>query len=291
VTSPGIAAGHARRGGGKAKVEAREAHDSAPLRIAARVGLASRGVVYILVGVLAIGIAVGTTNAEADRSGALRQIADKPFGTALLAVMTAGFVGYAVWRLVDGLVGHADESDDKKRAAARANSLVRAAIYASITATTISFLVHGSSGGGSGSGSGSNPAPWTARMMKHTGGRELVGLVGVVVIGIGVAFVVKMFTASFMKKLRTGEMSPSVRSAVSAFGRVGYAARGVVFGLVGVFLLKAAVQFDPKDAKGIDGTLKTLAGQAYGQWLLGVCAVGLVMFGLFSFLQARYRKF
>jgi hypothetical protein len=288
VASAGVATGSARRGGQRAKSDAREAHDSAFLRIAARIGLASRGVVYVLIGVLAIGIAIGTTDAEADRSGALRQIADKPFGSVLLGVMTAGFIGYAVWRLFDAAVGHTDERDEKKRTVQRLNSLVRAVIYASISATTISFLVHGSSS--KSGGGGSNPAPWTARLMKHGGGRELVGLAGAVVIGIGIAFVVKAFTASFMKKMRTAGMSSRVRAAVSGFGRAGYAARGVVFGLIGVFLLKAAIQFDPKDAKGIDGTLKTLADQAYGQWLLGVCAVGLAMFGLFSFMQARYRK-
>ncbi|MBL7499096.1 DUF1206 domain-containing protein [Frankia sp. CNm7] len=262
---------------------AQRARRSTAVTATARLGLASRGLVYLLIGMLAIQVAAGRSQESTNREGALRQIADKPFGTAVLVLLVIGFIGYALWRLLNAATGETEESDGKKRAAKRASSAVRGVIYLVIAGSTIKFLTSGSGGSG-------EPAPYTARVMDNTGGRWLVGVVGVVVIGVGLAMIWRGVTTKFEEKLRTGEMGPKVRTATVRTGQVGYVARGTVFGLAGYFVTKAAVDFDPSEAKGLDGTLKTIAQASYGPWLLGICAVGLVLFGAYSFLEARYRK-
>ncbi|SNQ49677.1 conserved membrane hypothetical protein [Frankia canadensis] len=279
---------HAVSGGrgpsaGGAKGAAREARHSRSLDIAARIGLAGRGLVYLLIGVLAVEVAFGLSNAQTNRSGALGQIKDKPFGSVVLVILVVGFLGYAIWRLLDAAVGEQGESDQKKRTAKRLVSAGRGVVYLAIAGSTISFLTSG--GGGS-----SEPAPWTARVMRNDTGRVLVGFVGLVVIGIGVGMIVRGVKRKFEEKLKTGRMGPFARRIAKPAGTVGYVVRGVVFGLVGVFVTKAAIEFDPQEAKGLDGTLRTLAGQAYGQWLLALCALGLALFGVYSFFEARYRR-
>lgn len=273
------------RAGSQSRRAARRASDSRVVDLAARLGFVGRGLVYVLIGVLAIGVAFGLSGERTDREGALRQVADAPFGTTVLVLLVVGFFGYALWRLLEAAIGHTDESDGKKRAAKRLVSAARGVIYTAIAISTLVFLTSDGSSGGSG-----EPAPYTARVMQHSGGRWLVGIVGVVVVGIGVGMIVRGVKRSFEKHLRMQEMSPKTRRVAGRVGQLGYVARGVVFGLAGVFVVKAAVDFDPNEAKGFDGTLKTIAEQAYGQWLLTLCALGLVLFGAYSFLESRYRK-
>jgi len=272
--------GTATVGGGRM---ASKAEHSTAVNLTARLGLASRGLVYMLIGVLAIQVAAGRSGEKTNREGALRQIADKPFGTVVLVLLIIGFIGYAIWRLLDAATGHADEDDGKKKAAKRVGSGVRGLIYLAIAGSTIKFLTSGHGGSG-------EPAPYTARVMGHTGGRWLVGVVGIAVVVVGLAMIWRGITTKFDEKLRRGEMGPRVRTLTVRSGQAGYLARGIVFGLAGIFVTKAAVNFDPGEAKGLDGTLKTIAGHAYGPWLLGICAVGLLLFGAYSFLEARYRK-
>ncbi|WP_438803137.1 DUF1206 domain-containing protein [Frankia gtarii] len=269
--------------GGQAKGAARQARHSRTVDIAARIGLAGRGLIYVLIGVLAVQVAFGLSNAQTNRNGALGEIKDKPFGSAVLVILVIGFLGYAAWRLLEAAVGVQDEDDEKKRTAKRVVSAARGVIYLAIAGSTISFLVSG--GGGSG-----EPAPWTARVMRNDAGRVLVGIVGLVVVGIGIGMIIRGAKRKFEEKLKTGQMSAFARKVAKPAGLVGYIVRGVVFGLAGVFVTKAAIEFDPSEAKGLDGTLKTLAGQAYGQWLLTLCAIGLALFGIYSFFEARYRK-
>ncbi|WP_311984698.1 DUF1206 domain-containing protein [Parafrankia sp. CH37] len=126
--------------------------------------------------------------------------------------------------------------------------------------------------------------------MAHSGGRWLVGAIGLVVVGVGVGMLAKGVTTGFEEKLERARMRPALLRAARRIGQVGYLARGVVFGLAGVFVVKAAVDFDPDEAKGFDGTLRSIADQAYGQVLLACCAAGLALFGAYSFIEARYRR-
>jgi protein-S-isoprenylcysteine O-methyltransferase Ste14 len=264
---------------------ARKAQHSGLVTGAARLGLAARGLIYLLIGILAMQVALGASSESTNRHGALRQISDKPFGNAVIGLLIVGFISYAGWRLLEGAVGHRDESDDRKRAAKRLASVAHGVIYLAISGTTIHFLTSGGSAGG-----GGEPAPYTERVMAHSGGRWLVGVIGLGVLVAGLVMIWRGVRTKLEKELRTAEMGRRTKQAAVWTGQAGHVARGVVFGIAGFFVLKAAVEFDPKEAKGLDGTLKTIAGAAYGPWLLGVCAVGLALFGVYSFFEARYRR-
>lgn len=265
---------------GQTKQAARKAEDSTAVAWLARLGLVSRGIVWLVIGLLAVRVALGSTS-RADKTGALQTISSRPLGRGLLVVLILGFLGYAAWRLLEGAVGHTDE-DGRKRWTKRGASLVRGAIYVGLAVSTAKFLI---SGGGS-----DNTQPLTARMMSATGGRTLVLLVGVGVLVGGIAMALRAFRQKFEDNLDLRAMPSWLESATSVIGTAGLASRGLVFGLIGGFLVDAAVRFEPDQAKGLDASLKTLGQQPFGRVLLLAAAVGLLAFALWSFIEARYRK-
>jgi hypothetical protein len=266
---------------GDAERVAKKARNSTAVDVLARLGLASRGVVWLVVGLLAAQVALGDS-ARADKNGALGAIKDKPFGEVLLVVLVIGFLGYAAWRLLEGAVGHHDADDEKKRWAKRGASLFRGLVYLGLAVSTAKFLF---SGGGN-----DKTKPLTARVMSATGGRTLVLLVGVGFVVGGVAMMVRAFRQKFEDLLELGKMPSSLRSATSVIGTAGLASRGAVFALIGGFLIDAALRFQPDKAKGLDASLKTVAHQPFGRVVLFVAAVGLLAFAVWSWIEARYRK-
>jgi hypothetical protein len=264
---------------GETKQAAREAESSTTVDRLARLGLLSRGVIWLIIGVLAAQVAFGGDD-RVDKNGALHAIAEKPFGELLLVVLAVGFLGYATWRLLEGAVGHRDE-EGRKRWTKRGSSLFRGGIYLFLAGSTAKYVITG--------GGGDKTQPLTARVMSHTGGQTLVFLVGAGIVIGGLAMAVRAFRQKFEDNLKTGEMPSGLRSATRLIGTTGLASRGLVFVLIGGFLVKAALDFDPDKAKGLDASLKTLAGQAYGPVLLFAAAVGLLAFAVWSFLEARYR--
>lgn len=266
------------------KEGAREAADSKWIDRLARLGLAARGLVYVVVGFIALQIAWGTEKSQADKQGALQVLASNPVGKAAIVVAIVGFVGYALWRLTEAIWGHT-EDDGIKRWGKRGFSLFRAALYIWFAISAVMLLA-----GSSGSGSDQTSKEWTARLMAQPFGRYLVIAVGIGFVGAALWLAWRGVTTKFDEKLKLGEMSPGMKSAVEKLGLVGNVARGVVFGMVGVFIVVAAVTFDPKKARGLDGSLRTLADNGWGQVVLWAVALGLVAFGLYSFAEARYRK-
>jgi hypothetical protein len=263
------------------KEAAQQAEDSTAVTWLARLGLFSRGVVWLVVGALAIQVALGDNRQEADKNGALRAIADKPLGEGLLIVLVVGFLGYGAWRLLEGAVGHRDD-DGLKRWGKRGASVFRGGVYLVLAASTAKFLVSG--------GGGDKTEPLTARVMSHTGGQTAVFCVGVGVVIAGLVMGYRAVRQKFEKLVEGWKMPDGFRTASKVVATAGLVSRGLVFVLIGAFLIDAAVRFNPDKAKGLDATLKTLAHQPYGQVLLLVAALGLVAFALWSFVEARYRK-
>lgn len=262
------------------KQKAREAEDSTAVSALARWGLLSRGVVWLVVGGLAVQVALGD-RAQADKNGALAAIKDKPLGEVLLVALALGFLGYAAWRLLEGAVGHRDEQGATQWGK-RSASLLRGVVYLGLAVSTTRFLF-------------STPRrdqtePLTARVMAATGGQTLVFLVGAGFVIGGLVMAVRAIRQGFADDLCQDEMPGWLRSATKAIASAGLVSRGVVFALIGVFLARAAATFDPNKAKGLDGSLKTLAGQPYGPVVLFTLALGLLAFALWSFLEARYRE-
>jgi hypothetical protein len=248
----------------------------------ARAGFIARGVIYGTIGILAIKVALGAGGKTTSQTGALKTIAHQPFGKVLLILVAIGLGGYALWRLIHALVGHGPEkSDDKFERLAALGSGVT---YALICAIAVSILL------GSGSSSSGSPKKPTAGVLGWPAGTWLVGLAGVVLCGIALYQLYRGLTHDFLKDSKTEQMSPAVRTWVTWIGTFGHLARTVVFGLVGIFLIKAAVDYNPNKAVGLDGALAKLAHHSYGEWLLGIVAAGLIAFAIYSLSDARYRR-
>lgn len=265
---------------GQAEQGARDVQQSPALQALARVGIAARGLVWLVIGLLAVSVLLGGGDEQTDQQGALRAIADRPFGEVLLVVLVAGFTAYALWLALSAAVGHRDE-DGGKRALARGESAVKAVVYAFLALSTARFLLSG--------GGGDQTSSTTADVMSRSGGRTLVGVVGAAVVVVGVVLVVRALKGDHMDKL--GRVPAGRRTAVARIGTVGQAGRALVLALVGGFLVQAAVRFDPSDAKGLDAALQTLAAQPYGKALLAVAVVGVLAYAAWSFLEAAYRRF
>jgi Domain of Unknown Function (DUF1206) len=248
----------------------------------ARAGFVARGVIYGLVGILAIEVAVGAGGKTTDQQGALKTIARQPFGEVLLTLVAIGLAGYALWRLVHVLLGHGPERSDSAfdRVAALGSGLV----YAGLCAVAVEILL-GSGGSGS-----ENTSKTAAGVLGWPAGTWLVGIAGGVLIGVALYQGYRGISRDFLEDSKTEQMSASERNWIEWIGSFGHLARMVVFSLVGVFLVKAAVEFDPAKAVGLDGALAKLAHNSYGPFLLGLVAAGLIAFGLYSLSDARYRR-
>jgi len=253
---------------------------------AARLGFAGRGLIYIIIGVLAVQIALNHNAEEnANRQGALQAIADKPLGKLLLVVLAIGLAGYVLWRFSEAIWGEQREADSKKRTAKRLASAGKGLVYAAFCASTVSVIA-----GSPANQDEQQQKTWTAKVLGWPGGRGIVVAVGLAVAAGGLYLAYRGVTRKFEKKLATGQMSPTTRTTERVLGTFGVTARGIVFALAGLLLVKAAADFDPNEAQGIDGTLRTIAARPYGQVLLIAAAVGLVAFGAYSFFEARYRQ-
>jgi hypothetical protein len=262
---------------------AREAARSTWLRRGARVGMLARSLLYLVIAWLAIQIALGHRSKEADQNGALRSIAGHTTGHAVLIVLAAAFAVYALWRLSVVFFGDAGETGWRTRL----EGLIGFVAYALLCLTAVSLSV----GGGNPSGGSARQATsTTARIMKHTGGRAAVIIVGIVVAVIGVVLVIDGIRRSFAKDLQTQQMSPRAKPAVIGIGVAGNVSRGVVTVLVGALLIDAGWTFQPRKSAGVDGALQTLAHATAGPWVLGAVALGLMCFALFSLAEARYRR-
>jgi hypothetical protein len=249
----------------------------------ARAGLVAKGVLYAVVAILAIEVAMGGREESPDRQGALRTIAEQPFGKGLLILLALGLAGYALWQLARAILDRENEGEGAKGLAKRAAALARAGWYGVLCGLTVSTLVGNDSGG-------SNEQQTTAGIFDRPGGRYLVYAAGLAFVAAAAFNGYRAITCKFNQKLKRGEMSEAEEAAATGVGILGHLARLAVFGLVGIFLLKAAWEYDSKEARGLDGALLELAQQPYGGLLLGAVAVGLFAYALYCFAQARYRR-
>jgi hypothetical protein len=248
----------------------------------ARAGLVARGAIYAIVGVLAIQVAIGSGGKTTDQQGALATIAKQSSGEILLVLMAIGLAGYAIWRLLRAALGHGPEAidDTKERIAGFASGIA----YAVLCATTVSILI-GSSSGGSGS-----PQKTSGGVLDWPGGQVLVIGAGLILLVVAAEQAYEGITRKFLEQSKTEQMSKGTEQAFTVLGVVGHLARTVVFGLIGYFLIKSAIDYRPKEAVGLDGALAALQKAAYGPVLLGVVAAGLIAFAAYSIADARYRK-
>ncbi|MEV0523811.1 DUF1206 domain-containing protein [Streptomyces sp. NPDC050439] len=252
------------------------------LTAAGRAGFVARGVVYVLIGALALGIAFGSSDEEADRQGALAQVREQPFGEVMLWALVVGFGCMALWRGARAV----GRRGPHRKAPSRALDGGRAVFYAFVCWATASYAA----GGGQGSSGDAKSQDWTKTALELPYGRYLVGAGGCVLIGVGVVLAVRAMMRSFLKQLDLGSLKGRKRQVVTTLGVTGGVARGAVFAAAGVFIVTAAVQFDPDEAKGVDATLRSFSHTPAGPWLLAAVAAGLILYGVFSFASARWRR-
>jgi uncharacterized membrane protein YidH (DUF202 family) len=237
-----------------------------------------------VLGALAIDVAVGHHQEQLNRRGALSAVAARPFGRFLLIVLAIGFAAYAFWQALSAVSGRRHGAGRPAKPAERLMAAGKALVYGALCVSTILLLI-GSPDGGVGATQGQ---AWTSRVMKAPLGRVLVFTVGLVTIIVGLALAWRGVQRRFDVDLPD---RPGAERVVATIGVIGTVARGVVIGLIGLFLVEAAVTFDPHKAKGLDATLRSLAREPHGSVLLSLVAVGLISFGVFNVAAARYARF
>ena len=257
-------------------------HNNPWIEPLARFGYAARGVVYAVVGLLAIQAAFGGRGQTTGQEGALQRIAEQ--SRFLLVLMAIGLAGYALWRFVQAVLDPENKGTDPKGMAQRGMMVASGIVYSGL-AITAARMASGSGGGG-----GEGSQGFTANLMTKPFGRWLVVLAGLAVIVAGFHQLKEAYTKKFRDHLKLQEMNADEQRLATHTGQLGLSARGVVFLISGWFLVQAGLRFDPSQARGLGGALETLASQSYGPWLLGLVALGLVAYGAYSFLEARYRR-
>jgi hypothetical protein len=265
----------------RAQDAGRQADDSDWIDWVARAGLVAYGVVYLMIGWLAIQLALGDREGSPSSSGAMRELAQQPFGGVLIWVISIGMFLLVVWQGLEAAFGHRDE-DGGKRVAKRLSSAGKAIVYAVIGISGIKVAI------GSGSSGSKGQESMTAKLMSAPAGQVLVGIVGLAIIGYGIYQVVQAWTEKFAEKLDGEGRSGKSGTAYIAFGKAGYAARGVALVVVGGLFGYAAITHDPKKSGGLDQALFEVLDKPFGPVMLCLIGVGLACYGLFTLARARH---
>lgn len=265
--------------GTEARRAAHRTMNSTTLDRLARLGLVCRALLYALIGILAIQIATGSGSHEADKSGAIKTVAEQPLGTALLWVIAVGVTALTVWQVLLAIAGDGKPLD-------RVEAAVRAAVYVLLLVSVLGLLLRGSSG----SSTDEQSEDVTRFLLDLPAGVVLVTVLGLGLIGLGGYWIYQGVTKRFLEELRVGEIPPRARTVVEKLGLVGYICRGAIAGLAGVFVVRAALTYDPDEAKGIDDTLRTFAETPAGPWLLIAVAIGLLLFAGYCLCEARWHR-
>ena len=280
-----------KAGMNRARAEASEAaHDAAPwLTRLARLGYAAKGAVYAIVGILALRAALGPGGRTTDTQGALLEVDRGPLGNVVLGVLALGLLGYAAWRIVAAATDSEDKGDGGSGVLKRLGYFASGLAHAFLAFYAVRLLLDdpGAANGGGGDGSTQD---WTARLLGTGWGKWAVGLAGLGAIGLGLFQLYIAVKAKFREKLDLASLSARARESVVRVGQAGIAARAVVVGLVGYFLVRAALEVQASEARGLSGVLQTLVGGPGGKWALAVVAAGLVSYGLYCLVEALYRR-
>jgi type IV secretory pathway VirB2 component (pilin) len=268
---------------------ARDAASSHWMPVLARLGYAAKGIVYLIIGWLAVQLVIGAGGKTTDQRGALQTIYEQPFGKFLLALVVIGLLGFAIWCFLQAWFDTEGKGSDIKGIIGRLGYAITGVSYAILAFGAFQLLTRTGTGSATKSTT-SSTQDVTAQLLQHSWGVTVVVILGLIVIGVACYMFAKAISARFQRRLALTGLSAQLRRGVIFLGRFGYAALGVVFSIVGIFLIVAAVQHNPHEAKGLDAALRTLIQQPFGPVLLGIVALGLIAYGVYSFVEARYRR-
>jgi len=269
------AAQHAKQAGRSAAQKA----DAPWIKPLGQIGVAAIGVVYLLLAWIAVQVAFGGSDKSADNSGALKEIAEKPFGKVLLAVMVVGLFFFAIWQWIEAAIGYRSK-DGNERIFKRISAAAKGLFGAALGVQALKLVL-----GGGNKSSSQKQADWTGKLLDLPAGRVLVVLVGLAVVGFAGYLVYKGVKKKFMDKLEGGADPKVIK-----LGQVGWIARGVAFGVLGILVMIAGFREQPEKARGLDAALKALAAQPFGKWILVAVAFGLASYGVFQLVTARSRR-
>ena len=297
AVSDASAGGQDRDLGDTAQDAARKAANSRWVDRVARAGLVARAVIYLIVGYLAgrlalssAGSPTASTSRPASGEGALETIAAHQGGRIVLGLLAAGFFGYAVLALVQATFRHQEIQRSSERRAKRLFFAGIAVVYLAFCGYAASLVLRPQSGQPSAAGAHRQETELTARVLGWPFGQLLVGTVGAVLVVAGVGFGYQAVTTNFQERLKQQQMPRAMWRAATVLGAIGSFSRAVTLALVGVFVVSAAVTFNPRRARGLDASLRAVADQPYGLYLLAGVAVGLVCYGMYVLVEVRYRK-
>ncbi len=265
------------------KREARKAVANPWVERLTRLGYFVRGLVYGIPGLLALGLAIGVGGRAVSPTGAIEYLGQQPYGKIMLIIVAIGLAGFSLWGLIRAVFDPYREGSDMPGLATRFGYLASAFGYATLLIATAQYLMGLTV-------NSNNPTDWTAKLLTMPWGRVAVAVVGLGWLGGGLWQIYKGYKADFKLDFKLGQMNKDERTLSAYVGRFGLAARGVVFALIGLFLVQAAVFVNPAQAKGLDGALLALAEKPFGQVLLAVVALGLIAFGVYSMLCARWMR-
>ena len=254
------------------------------MQFLARAGFLARGLMYVVIGWIAVEIAFGNNSQQADGTGAMHTLGQTAAGEVGLWVLVIGFFGMALWRLSEAVWPLTAEG---RKASKRVVAVVKAVIYAVLGYGVLKYAI----GAGAPQSSNKESVDLTATLLREPGGQALAVVIGLVLIGGGLYLGYQAWRARFLKDLQLGQLTTRTRKVIEWLGRAGGIARGIVFITAGVFLVVAGIRSQPGQAKGVDSSLRELAATPVGPWLLALVAIGLIMFGLFSCCEARFRRF
>ena len=253
----------------------------------ARFGYAAKGVVYSLIGLLALLSAGGRGGDTTGSRGALQRLLEQPFGQILVAVLAVGLAGYALWCFIQAVEDPEQEGSDAKGIAKRVWAFAKGVVYFSLVLAALGMAIgmRRSSGGDD-----NRINEWTGKLMELPFGKWLVLIVGIAVVGYGLRQLYRAWKVKLDDQLNLFSLSGPAHAWALRISRFGIGARGVVFGVIGFFLVMAALHSNPSEAKGVGESLGALRDQPYGPWLLGIVALGLIAYGIYEFIRARYRR-
>lgn len=272
----------------ESKVRSAKGGDTAKwIEILARFGYAAKGVVYAIVGVLAVQAAFNWGGKVTGSKGAFQTIANQPFGKTMLFLVAVGLVGYVIWRFVSAIFDPEHDDDGAKNILRRVSYAVSGLVYGSLAFAAFRIVFSG--GGSSSSGSGGS-SQQTATLLSQPFGRWLVGLVAAASVAYGFYCIYRGVKIKFRKKLKTYEMSQTEQTWAIRVGRFGLISKGIVSTIVGYFFAQAARSADASEAKTTAGALQAIQQQPYGAVLMGTVALGMLAYGIHLMVQARYRR-
>lgn len=247
----------------------------------ARFGFSAKGVVYVLLGIIVLMAALNISNHKADKQGVLDLLFAQPFGQILVGIVVIGLIGYVVWRFTEAINDPYHEGSEAKGILKRIGYAISGLVYAGLAISAIRMLV------GYSNKSSNNRQSMAAKLLEYDAGPILLMLIGFILLIVAGNQFYRAYKAKFNKKLNVNRLGSNERTWINRIGKIGYTARGIVLLIIGFFVVQAGIQHDPNEVKGSKDAFN-LIEQNYGSWVLVVVALGVVAYGLFMFVKAKY---